>query len=647
MPSEDGGEGRTASAGPEAAGKPRLLVVDDERGIRDLLVYDLASRGVEVTVAPDGPAGLALAREREFDAAVVDMTMPQMNGLEVLRGLKSVQPRLAVIMMTGHATLETAVESMKAGAYDYITKPFQTDDLFRLIGRALEHKRLSHEVNHLQELNRLKSEFLANMSHELRTPMNAIIGYTSLILEKTYGDVTAGQAQGLKRVEANAKNLLDIINNILDYSKLAAGRMPVYWETCDVSALVAEVTETMESLSREKKLRLTAEAAPGLRVRTDKTKLKQVLINLVGNALKFTREGSVTVRAATVGEEVRLEVEDTGIGIPEKDIPLLFQEFKQLDASSTREFGGTGLGLSISKRLVELLGGRIEVESVPGKGATFRVVLPAAAGDAAAAVDKPAVVPADLAGRRVLLAIDDDPEVLLLLRENLQGTGYAFVGAQSADEGIALARQLRPCVITLDIMMPHRDGWSVLQALKNDRDLRSIPVIIVSIVENRQLGFSLGVTDYIVKPFNRQVLLEKLKNLENAPPKRVLVVDDDEFVTELFLEVLKERGYQVETVNDGKKAVERIIESKPDILFLDLMMPTVNGFDVLEAMDRDPALRKTRVFVITAKNLTAKETEYLEKRVELVVNKGSKSVGSIIDVLRERLSDLNATGVGP
>jgi len=624
-----------------AVQKPSVLVVDDEPGLREMLVFGLTDRGYDVVAAGDGDEAIAAVGKRKFDLVVSDIMMPGKSGVEVLKCIKEVHPTTEVIMATGYATLETAIESMKRGAYDYIPKPYELDRLCAVFEKALERQRLKARVGHLEELNRLKSEFLANMSHELRTPMNAIIGYSSLILDRVYGDVPPKQEEGIKRIAINAKNLLELINNILDLSKLSAGRVPLFVEKFAVADIVKEVTDTMECLVRERKLTLTAIVPDGLLIKSDKTKLKQVLINLIGNAVKFTHEGGITLRVESdsVNALVRLSVSDTGIGIEEENIQKLFQEFNQLDASSTRKYGGTGLGLCISKKIVELNGGTINVTSKVGSGSTFTVTLPLEA-DAPPPAELPSLaIPAALTNQKVMLAIDDDPEVLKLLADSIEGTAYTFVGAQSGEEGLALARQLQPHVITLDIMMPHLDGWSVLQILKNDPLLQAIPVVIISIMENRALGYSLGVTDYIVKPFDRKDLLAKLARCDRAEARKVLVIDDDEAIALLLKDALTFQGYEVQTAS-GKSDVLAKLQTRPDVVFLDLMMPQLNGFDVLDIISKDESLRNMRIFVMTAKNLSPEETQYLESRVEMIVQKGSRSSESILGLLRQKLGTI-------
>ena len=520
----------------ETTKKPssKILVIDDEQGFRDLVSLELDSRGFQVKTASNGEEGVEQAKKQEFDVVVSDLTMPKMNGLDTLSALKEIQPKLEVIMITGYATLESAVECMRRGAYDYITKPFQIEDLIRLIERANEKHQLNKQVVKLQELNRMKSEFLANMSHELRTPLNSIIGYTSLTLDKVYGELSEKQALVLRRVKLSAKNLLELINNILDLSKLNSGKMSLCNEEFKLSDTIQDVVETMDSLAQEKTLKLINKVQGEIWIRTDKTKLKQIFINLVGNSIKFTKKGEISIADKFLPDQktVEIKVHDTGIGISPKDIPYLFDEFRQVDGSSTREFGGTGLGLSITKRLVGILGGSIHVESTLGVGSTFTVKLPTNHDSEREKLLNP-IVPKDLDAEKgkTILAIDDDPDVLRLLKDSVKETGYRFIGASNGAEGLALARKFRPHVITLDILMPHQDGWSVLQSIKNDFDLKSIPIIIISFMENKALGYSLGIDDYIVKPFEPFQIKEKLKILEQGRKSRkILVVDDDESI---------------------------------------------------------------------------------------------------------------------
>ncbi|MEK7234718.1 MAG: response regulator [Elusimicrobiota bacterium] len=619
--------------------KPKVLVIDDEKPLRDILTRALSALSYAVSPAENGGQAVSMAAEEAFDLALCDMIMPGMDGIATLQALKRAHPGMEVVMVTGNGTIENAVEAMRLGAYDFITKPYQLDQLCNVMQKALERGRLRAKVDELEQTNRLKSEFLANMSHELRTPLNAIVGYSSLILDKIYGEVPAAQAAALDRVLINSKNLLALINNILDFSKLNAGMMSTHIEEFDLSAVAREVADTMQCLAMEKRISLRSQDPGPLMVKSDKTKIKQILINLVGNAVKFTVAGGVMITVARDpdGPEVSLSVSDSGPGIADKDIPAVFEEFKQLDGAATRKHGGTGLGLSITRKLVELLGGGIRVESGLGRGATFIVSMMREVAPQDALPPPESVLSAPDARQKVLLAIDDDPEVLKLLRDSLKATDYAMVGASTAEEGLALARSVKPFVITLDIMMPHRDGWNVLQALKSDPQLKAIPVIILSIMENRALGFSLGVADYIVKPFERQVLLEKLGNLRSIAGKRVLVADDEEGVRELIETGLKNEGYQVEGAATGRAALAAIALRRPDFLFLDLNLPDMSGWEVLAELGKDPSLKEMRIFVLTGSALSSREFDELHGKAVKVIEKGSVSLSAILDSLKGKL----------
>lgn len=355
---------------------PRMLVVDDEKGMRDLLEYEFTSRGWSVFVASDVREAVELGRVRKPDVAICDLMLPDGNGAAVLEAFKQMDPKMEVIIVTGNASLESAVVCLRRGAYDYVTKPFKLEDVSRVADRALDRRRLSRQLVQMTELNRLKTEFIAGMSHELRTPLNAVIGYVSLILDQAYGPVADKQKQALSRVDINARNLLQLINNILDVSKVGAGHMELYEETFSIADLLKEIVESLSALSESKGLALTWKASPEVKIHADRMKLKQSLVNLVGNALKFTKKGEVALSLDVEDKFIRLRVRDTGVGIRTEDIPTLFQEYKQADISETRLVGGTGLGLTITRKLIGLMGGSISVESDFGKGSTFTISLP-------------------------------------------------------------------------------------------------------------------------------------------------------------------------------------------------------------------------------------------------------------------------------
>jgi PAS domain S-box-containing protein len=368
---------------------------------------------------------------------------------------------------------------------------------------------------------RAKSEFLAKMSHELRTPMNAIIGFTRLVMRRCKDILPAMQFENLGKILISAERLLALINDILDLAKVEAGRTEIRPVTFALEPLIHECLHTAEPMLRGEKVRLLAEVSPGLPpLTTDKDRLQQILTNLLGNAVKFTENGSIKVTAEQRGGEIAIAVADTGIGIPAQALERIFEEFHQVDAGTTRQYGGTGLGLSISRHFARLLGGDITVKSTAGLGSTFSIVIPVrneAGRDAARhahSSSDDSVTSLPVPHQKNLLVIDDDPNVVYLLRENLAEAGFSVVGAGSADEGRRRARQFRPFAIILDILMPQQDGWQMLHELKNDASMRDIPIIVLSVVDNKELAYRLGAFDCLLKPVDRDLMLATLSRIE-------------------------------------------------------------------------------------------------------------------------------------
>lgn len=491
----------------------------------------------------------------------------------------------------------------------------------------------------LEAASQHKSEFLANMSHELRTPMNAIIGFTRLVMRRAKDILPAREYENLGKILISADHLLALINDILDLSKIEAGRMEIHPSSVDLEPLVDLCLRTVEPLVRSERLRLVkaieAELPP---LFTDQDKLRQILINLLSNAIKFTEAGAVTITARRRDGEVALAVADTGIGIPADKLELIFEEFRQVDSSTTRQYSGTGLGLSISRHLARLLGGDTTVQSAVGMGSTFTVTLPLRQ-DAGLPATRVAVVSSSdevaipSAADKLVLAIDDDPDVIYLLRENLAEAGYTVVGAQSGEEGLRKARELRPSAITLDVLMPHKDGWQVLHELKADTATRDIPIIVLSIIDNKDLGYRLGAFDYLLKPFDREAVLAALARI-HPQQGRLLVVDDDPKVVDLVRQLLEGEPYEVMAAADGQEALAAIARQRPDIILLDLLMPGMDGFAVIEHLQQEPRYRHIPVVVLTAKTLTPTEESMLEQSVRSVIQKRGLDRDTLLQELR-------------
>jgi signal transduction histidine kinase/CheY-like chemotaxis protein len=501
----------------------------------------------------------------------------------------------------------------------------------------------------IREADRLKSEFLANMSHELRTPMNAIIGFTRLVRRKSADLLPLRQRENLEKVEISANQLLALINDILDLSKIEAGKMSVNIMPFDLAPLVDTCFATVESMVKGGWVRLLKEVPDDLpEVLSDQDKLKQIIINLLSNALKFTEEGEVKLSAALEDASLRIAVSDTGTGIPSDALEYIFDEFRQADGSSTRKHGGTGLGLSITKKLTHLLGGTVDVSSVEGEGSTFTVTLPLTMRDEEAPAealrpDEETRASVEMKGKKVLLAIDDDPNVLILLKQNLEDEEYYVVGALNADEGIRKAKEIHPFAITLDILMPQKDGWGVLSDLKADPATRDIPIIVLSIIDNKEIGFSLGAFDYLVKPVKKEAIMSALQRIPGVPAKRVLVVDDEPDAVDLLTQILQDEGYQVKGAYSGEEALRALDAAPYDIILLDLLMPEMDGFEVIQQVKANPRWRDIPIIVVTAKDLTDSDWGILHRSVDRIIQKSGLAREGLMKEVQSLLREHDAS----
>jgi GAF domain-containing protein/CheY-like chemotaxis protein len=514
---------------------------------------------------------------------------------------------------------------------------------------AIQNARLFREIEdksrQLEAADRHKSEFLANMSHELRTPLNAIIGYSEMLQEDA-ADLGAEQfTDDLKKINAAGKHLLELINAVLDLSKIEAGKMELYLETFDVAGLVQDIAAVVQPLAAKNANRLDLQCPSEIgTMRADLTKVRQALFNLLSNACKFTERGSVTLTAAREAMDgqdwLTFAVSDTGIGMTPEQLARLFEAFSQADAATTRKYGGTGLGLALSRRLCRMMGGDVTVESEAGRGSTFTIRLPARVVEpreesaAAAAPGAPGPV---IAG--TVLVIDDEPAVRDLMQRFLTKEGFRVVPAAGGEDGLRLARELRPDAITLDVMMPGMDGWAVLAALKADPTVADIPVIMLTIVDDRNLGYALGASDYLTKPIDRERLVSVLTKYRRDLP--VLVVDDDAALRQLLRRMLEPEGYTVVEAENGRVALERLRTTSPSVILLDLMMPEMDGFEFVTEFRRHEAWRAIPVVVITARDLSREDHERLNGYVQRILQKGAHGRDQLLGEVRE----LVVTGV--
>jgi signal transduction histidine kinase/CheY-like chemotaxis protein len=489
--------------------------------------------------------------------------------------------------------------------------------------------------------SRAKSDFLANMSHELRTPLNAIIGITEMLKDDAEDEGQEHLIEPLERIHRAGKHLLHLINEILDLSKIEAGRLELSLEDVELVPLLEEVARTAEPLAARNGNRLEVRLARGLgRTRADPMRLRQVVLNLLSNACKFAERGEVVLAArresGAEGEWFIASVADTGIGMTPEQTGRLFQEFMQADASTTRKYGGTGLGLAISRKLCRLMGGDIEVESAPGKGSRFTIRLPArAVAPAAAERASPAARTGTGAGHRVLV-IDDEETVRDLMRRFLAREGFEVVTARDGAEGLALARELSPMLITLDVLMPDLDGWSVLESLKADPELADIPVVMLTILDEKNKGYALGATDFLTKPVDRDRLRAVLgHHRSQKSERRALIVEDDADTRAWLARMLREDGWTVAEAANGREGLARLADAMPDIVLLDLIMPEMDGFEFLDELRRHEAWRRLPVVVVTAAELSAEDHERLNGSVLKVLHKAGTSREALLADLHE------------
>jgi adenylate cyclase len=497
---------------------------------------------------------------------------------------------------------------------------------------------------------RAKSQFLTTMSHELRTPLNAIIGIAEMLKEDAEEAGEEPLIEPLDRIHHAGTHLLTLINEILDLAKIEAGKLELHPEDIDLEALIADVSRTAETLAAKNGNQLEVEIAPDLgTIETDPVRLRQVVLNLLSNACKFTRHGTVILRAVRAagpsGDWVTISVQDTGIGMTEEQLGRLFQEFTQADSSTTRKYGGTGLGLAISRRLCRLMGGNIGVKSAVGIGSTVTVMLPAGGGASgnftthSVPEHPPTGIWPSGQGQRVLV-IDDEETARDILRSVLMREGFDVVTAESGPQGIKLARQVRPSLITLDVLMPELDGWSVLQELKHADDLSDIPVIIVTIVDEENRGYALGAAAYLTKPIDRERLRKALASCRpNHASPRVLIVEDDAHTRGRLLHILREDGWEVAEAENGRVALDRLAVVQPDLILLDLMMPKMDGFEFIDEIHRHEATRHLPVIVLTAADLDEEAHHRLSGRIRRILHKRPGGRDEVLATLREVIAD--------
>lgn len=507
----------------------------------------------------------------------------------------------------------------------------------------LQSQNLELEIqrNQVEEANRLKSEFLSNMSHELRTPLNSINALSQVLIKTTNNKLDEDESNYLQIIERNGKRLLSLINDILDLSKIEAGKMDINPKAVSLPSLLNSLIESMSAIAENKGIVINLQVDENISIiETDETRLYQVLLNILGNAVKFTDKGSVTIHAKQEKENIKVSITDTGIGIPDEMIPFIFDEFRQADGSSSRQYEGTGLGLAIARKLINILGGKINAKSNFGNGSVFSITIP---------INWVEKFPDKFAGdsnehdeyqlKKTILVVEDDPEIAKEISRFLTELGYNTITANSGLEAIKMAERYRPFAITLDVIMPEMDGWEVLEKIKNKEKTKNIPVIIISVSDDKETGFALGAVGFINKPVKKDQLLSEITKLYDKPDS-IMIVDDNELELKQLADIIKAQNIHTILANNGADTIKLLEKSLPDVLILDLLMPEMDGFQVIDKIRSKPDTKNLPIIVVTAKDITENDKKQLEGKVSAMIAKSENTPYILFTEIARILKDL-------
>jgi len=564
--------------------------------------------------------------------------------------LEKIKEQLAIGLTNAKAVvqLENFVVELKLLNDEYQKQNIQIkkqNDTLLEMSNQLKNKAEELEIQKekAEDSTRLKSQFLASMSHELRTPMNSILGLTELILDKA--QLSLKNKERLEVVLKSGKRLMGLINDILDLSKIEAGKMDIREEDILLEEIIEDVSNTASPLATEKGLEFNVKRICNTRfiINTDRVRVTQVLINLIGNAIKFTQRGKIELSISISSDKMLLfSVSDTGIGISEENKKIIFEEFRQIDGTASKKYSGTGLGLAISKKILDLIGGKIWVASIEGEGSVFSFTIPIKYEQEKRNVQalpvKPEVLRKNV--KNPVLVIDDDPEVRYTIGQYLITKGYEVIFAENGETGVKLAQERQPFAITLDLLLPNKDGWSVLKELKENPATKDIPVILISIIGDKNAGYGLGAFEYFIKPISAETLLSAFTKLEAIAKKRIqkiVIVDDDELEFEKFKNEFKDENVNIEYIKDSEFAFNKIAEVQPDLVILDLMMPKIDGITLSQKLKSNSKTKHIPIIISTAKDLTSEEHQFLSNIVENITLKSNGHPLDVLKTVRDRI----------
>jgi signal transduction histidine kinase len=667
-----------------------VLLVEDNPADSELVLAHLAYaighafRVVHVNSLAAATEALAAS---SFDAVLLDLSLSDGHGLDTLATIRDAAPETAVVVLTGLDNEEMAFKAVKEGAQDYLVKGrFSADWLVRAVLYAVERRRVVHAQRRLAEelirreeaergrleaerLNRtldetnrgilalyseldeksdslrraaeVKSHIVSNVSHEFRTPLNSILGLTRLLLMRTDGPLTGEQEKQLGFIQRSAQELSEMVDDLLDLSRIEAGKVRLHVMHVAVSDLFAAMRGMVRPLRPRGDVAVILEdPAEPILLETDDGKISQILRNLISNALKFTEHGEITLRARADGLNVVFTVSDTGIGIADEDHDRIFEEFSQIDGPLQREAKGTGLGLPLSRRLAELLGGILTVESTPGQGSTFTLTVPSVHPEVSEMAMLRQRSDALESTTAPILVLEDDRQTVFIYEKFLRSSGFRVLAARSVEEARALLQRVRPVAVILDIMLDGETSWHFLGELKNNPETRDIPVLVVTVTDREQKARALGADEFWMKPLDEQWLLKKLGQISACSAlETVLVIDDDEVSRYLVRRLLAETPYRLVEARDGREGVTLARSELPSLILLDFVMPGMSAFEVLDELKRYPETRDIPVIVHTSKSLGKEERERLARETADVLHKQNLSrdvaLGRIRDALKK------------